>query len=771
MLDKKVIYQLKRDIKKKKTAFLVGAGISIPPPSNIRRLPQEDCIKTILDLSLEKINTIVQSIRPEVFFQVLYNTIGERALKPMEIINPRFLNSKEAIVFPNYIHYFLAEMIKKGHLVITTNFDSLIEEAYENITKDKQLNVIIHEDQFHSLSQNLNKLKSGVLIKFHGSFIDQEGKDSKDTIRLILEQVQIKLPDFKRDLIQELINNFNFVIMGYSGRDDYDLFSFLLNPPENRNIYWIKHLEDSNPNKWYLTPTNQLIELNKRIDTLPSTQISTENWANLNANSIVLAYTSGMMITAHTTQFLTSLNMIKSIAHELGDTLKVNEKIEIWMKKWAETINLIERNEIIANLFETIGGSFLKDALLFFEKANSLRSSFFKANMLLNNGRINYKMSNLNEGEMQLKAALKFFEEIESKIDQAECYQQLTLINNRLKNVDMGRIYGEKAIEYFLEQEKYFEVAQVLRGLALVTIAGIPDVYTLDNPNEKNQCIKLLDEAMDLCNRSLRILRTLGNRTGKRGENQSLNVIGIIFLRLGKFEEAKDNFKSFLDLSGRSRFSREIFQGYRNLALSLYHLSLKSFEYKRKYLQEALESFNHSLECLGIDPMDPIHVPLNRDHFMAQLNRNEALIESANKEEIDFALKELEVLEKAIPNIFTSKEIWHWNANLLFYKYKAKRNLGYENEIWNIIERIIHQYEQQNDETIENKSFGIQNAKRNLRYLIEYLKNLEEEVRREDIFRKLKDLLKRISSLHISIPSIIHKDWSDIFSKLDEFFP
>ena len=226
MIKKDIINELKKDVRQRNTAFLVGAGISIPAPSNIRILPQEDCIKTISDLDPEKINKLVHAIRPEVFFQVLYNVIGNRALKPLEIINPKFLNSEEILVSPNSIHYFLADRIEKGHIVITTNFDSLIEEAYEKRTNGKELKVILYENDYNFTYRNIDRLKSGILIKFHGSFYDSRGRDSRDTIRLILEQVQTEFPEFKRQLLLKLIKDFDFVVMGYSGRDDYDLFSF-----------------------------------------------------------------------------------------------------------------------------------------------------------------------------------------------------------------------------------------------------------------------------------------------------------------------------------------------------------------------------------------------------------------------------------------------------------------------------------------------------------------------------------------------------------------
>ena len=309
MIDKHILEEIIKDFKNKKTVFLIGAGISVPPPSYIRALPQEDCMKAISNLGSSKINQIIHAIRPEVFFQVLYNILRERALKPLQIINPKFLNSENLLVFPNYIHYFLAERIVKGHVVVTTNLDNLIEKAYEKITKGKKLNVIIYEEDFNANYKKLNKLESGILIKFHGSFYDGEGNDSSETIRLILQQVRTEFPEFKRRTLTKLIKNFNFIIMGYSGRDDYDIFSFLLNPPSNRKIWWIKHIKESNPLNWKIIPNDKLFKKNKILETLPSLKRTPEDWEYINASSIVLAYSNGNLIKAHTTNFLTYLTL------------------------------------------------------------------------------------------------------------------------------------------------------------------------------------------------------------------------------------------------------------------------------------------------------------------------------------------------------------------------------------------------------------------------------------------------------------------------------
>lgn len=771
MIEEEIISEFKKDIKKSHTAFLVGAGVSIPVPSNIRALPQKDCLKTISDLDPEKINKLIHAVRPEVFFQVLYNVIGKRALNPLEIINPKFLNSEEKLVSPNLIHYFLAERIEKGHVVITTNLDCLIEEAYENITNGKELNVVLYENDYIFINRNIDKLNSGILIKFHGSFYDSRGEDSRDTIRVILEQVQIEFPEFKRQLLTKLINDYDFVVLGYSGRDDYDLFTYLLNPPSNRKIWWIKHFEDQNPNEWSIISTEQLKDKNKKIGALPISERTPDDWEVFNASSIVLAYSFGKYISPHTKNFIDRLNLRKDSESLRDPSPKLNEKIDTYLKKWAISVNKVERNEILANLFETLGGNYLNEAQNYLEKASQLKSSSLEAIKLLNFGRISYKKGDFKTADAQLQKAVKIFERLDSISGQADCYQYLALVSIRLKSVDSGREYGEKAVNFYLQQEKYFEVAQMLRGLALIAMTGIPDIYMIEDLSEKNRCVELLEEAKNLCTISLKILRKIGNKTGERGENQSLNLLGLIYLRLGKFEKAKEFFEEFLNLSGRSRFIRESSQAYRNLALVLMNLSKINIKNKNEYIDKSLECYRFSLLCLGIDPTDNLFEPLNREQFLTRFYRSEAFLERSNKNDLEFALKDLKILQKVVCNVFNTKEIWHWNCNLLFQYYlaKSKEFPNNKSEIIDLLERLIKEYEQQDDSTFEKLPFGIGNAKENLRYLIYEIEKMEvRDSRMEHIYKKIKNLLERISNLKTNLPPTLHKDWSRIISKLNE---
>jgi hypothetical protein len=64
---------------------------------------------------------------------------------------------------------------------------------------------------------------------------------------------------------------------------------------------------------------------------------------------------------------------------------------------------------------------------------------------------------------------------------------------------------------------------------------------------------------------STAIYDRIGNVTGEGGPNQTLNVHGLIALRLGDFAQAEKLFEDYMHLSDASRFIRESHLGYRNL--------------------------------------------------------------------------------------------------------------------------------------------------------------------------------------------------------------
>ena len=99
-----------------KLTFLVGAGCSIDPPSNLPagKTMMEALIRyTCAESEIPKIKEL-----KELRFEQLMEILRERLDPELKIIDFYGLCDK-----PNLQHFFLADMIENGHFVMTTNFE------------------------------------------------------------------------------------------------------------------------------------------------------------------------------------------------------------------------------------------------------------------------------------------------------------------------------------------------------------------------------------------------------------------------------------------------------------------------------------------------------------------------------------------------------------------------------------------------------------------------------------------------------------------------
>ena len=115
----------------KKYTFLVGAGISIDAPTNMPSATK--IVETLLEFCAppEEVENLLS-----------LNLLGYELVveKIQQIIdeNLKFMDYIELVALANFIHYFLAYVIARGHYVITTNFDYLIKHALLKILPRNQ---------------------------------------------------------------------------------------------------------------------------------------------------------------------------------------------------------------------------------------------------------------------------------------------------------------------------------------------------------------------------------------------------------------------------------------------------------------------------------------------------------------------------------------------------------------------------------------------------------------------------------------------------------
>ncbi|MHA2180900.1 MAG: hypothetical protein ACXAAH_05710 [Promethearchaeota archaeon] len=148
--------------------FLVGAGCSVESPSCqphtkammeaiIRYMCAESEFEKIIDLE-------------NIGFETLLAILQEQIDPDLKILDYYELCDK-----PNIQHYFLAEMINKGNIVLTTNFDFLIESALTELnTAKKQIIPIITGKDFLKFRDPLKLLKKKKkIVGRHKRFLNQ----------------------------------------------------------------------------------------------------------------------------------------------------------------------------------------------------------------------------------------------------------------------------------------------------------------------------------------------------------------------------------------------------------------------------------------------------------------------------------------------------------------------------------------------------------------------------------------------------------------------
>lgn len=199
--------------------FFVGAGISKRTPAGIPTGPTltKQLLQTWIPDSdvISLLTPYAQNgtLRLEVVMQIANETFSDATI----VLHP--LLSLLGIS-PNCNHYLLVFALKNGCIVITTNFDVLIEIAYWNLYGSVP-QVVIFDDQFQEITR-------GSLLKLHGSIAILERarsgelvvRDARETIRGALDQVARGLGDKKTHALQQL-KQVPTLIWGYSCMDDF----------------------------------------------------------------------------------------------------------------------------------------------------------------------------------------------------------------------------------------------------------------------------------------------------------------------------------------------------------------------------------------------------------------------------------------------------------------------------------------------------------------------------------------------------------------------
>jgi NAD-dependent SIR2 family protein deacetylase len=264
---KSIINQLAKKIVNEKTAFFVGAGISLdsgaPSGKSIvhgvvdglfegknhiwpEGIDDEKSWQELKDICIEK-------SRPETLFNHI-EICAEKSMRPEEIpvIDElfSFMNQLE----PSFVHFLLGYWVQQGLVkhILCLNYDRLIEIA----CKDRRCEL----DVYHTGEDYAKLAKEGYsnspgIYKFHGSLLEDnaekaeksidviEDNEQKESLQMAIKHI-IPFDPNKATCIKWFMENRSIVFLGCSGSDDFDLTPIFMAHEATHSFYWIHYQED-----------------------------------------------------------------------------------------------------------------------------------------------------------------------------------------------------------------------------------------------------------------------------------------------------------------------------------------------------------------------------------------------------------------------------------------------------------------------------------------------------------------------------------------------
>ena len=204
-------------------------------------------------------------------FQALIPICGICTLTYVETLRSHlkdFPLTEKAEILPNLHHFMLAHALKRGHIVITTNFDELIEEAFKKLFPNEQLTILVTDQSFQAMVDSFNengaRLRNPLLVKIHGTLSDYNSlvmttsglsvtadkslnvgvnideKKAESQIQKAYSRTTLSVPRVL--FLQKIFSTFPVIFMGYSGLDVFDIVPLIKkNPVVAARGLWVNH--------------------------------------------------------------------------------------------------------------------------------------------------------------------------------------------------------------------------------------------------------------------------------------------------------------------------------------------------------------------------------------------------------------------------------------------------------------------------------------------------------------------------------------------------
>jgi len=498
--------------------FLVGAGCSIDPPSC---LPAG---KSMMDVIIKYAcpESEIDTIRnlEELRFEALVEIFRDKLDNDLKIIDYYGLCDK-----PNTQHFFLADMIKRGHFIVTTNFDFLIESALlQSGVPNEDIKVIITKEDFEKFNNPQDLFSKGfkALYKIHGAtkniITDEETKDTLiATIQAFGSNKEglnvFQVEPFKKPLIDNITKNRSLVIIGYSGSDDFDIVPTLKVLENVKNFIWINHTKNDNG-------TEKIYEIEESDSQSKINQILSEVRRMYNAE--------------HSYRIDVNTSRIMGEMIEKSSKLSL-ERFTITPEEWLQQ-NFPEPSKIVKysiafRIYSDFGlyNDALKCNKEIFSMAERSSNPFWKALSRLNFGQVFFAKGEYSDALEWCKQVLEYPGQFDT----------LWVVVNALKK--MGEIYYELANypEAFKIYNQILDIHIKLNNLEGKAV----DYYNMGRILYR---IGNYPEALSLYDNALKIAKQFGNLTFRA---TILNNIGLVYLNQSAYNKALKYFSEALNIS------------------------------------------------------------------------------------------------------------------------------------------------------------------------------------------------------------------------------
>ena len=229
------------------TTLLVGAGVSVDSPSSV---PLAEPIMDLLCEWLSRgapdvraaLDHLRQPARARKPYRGPYATLRfELLLEWITYVEPRILDVLATTVqcgSPNRWHKWIADMVSRGAQVLTTNFDTRIEDACRRMGVSCTTVVLARH------APPVGALRDAQLIKLHGSFADRRPfvRPSTAPVATLRQMSRWGLGYERlgpaRDELLRMIGDRTLIVCGYSGSDSFDVMPLLEDADRHAALVW-----------------------------------------------------------------------------------------------------------------------------------------------------------------------------------------------------------------------------------------------------------------------------------------------------------------------------------------------------------------------------------------------------------------------------------------------------------------------------------------------------------------------------------------------------